>query len=385
MGKSTLLLQALGQHGRAGRPLPARHRRGVERAGAAAGRAARRARGQPARRRRDLAAARRRARRIGRGPTCWRSTRSRPSSIPTFPARRVRSPRCATARTGSCSRRRNASWPPCSSATSRRKAPSPGRGCSSTSSTPCSRSTAIADTRCACCTRSKHRFGSTDELGLFEMTEPRPRRRARRVVALPRRPPRRRARLRGGRRCSKARVRCSSRCRRWSCPTGAPMPRRSAAGIDPARLAMLLAVLDQHARGRARRRPTCTRASPAGCGSPRPASTSRSRSRSASARREATGRRRHGRGRRGRPRRRDPLGAAARPATRRSGALGSARWSRRRRPRASRLDRRGRRARRDAGAAGRSRRTTHVSDSVGAPRPRSRRSARAGASRDRKP
>ena len=153
MGKSTLLLQALGQHGRAGRTLPAGHRRGVERAGADAGRAPRRARGQPARRLRDLAAARASRTSNRCGPTCWRSTRSRPSSIPTFPVRPVRSPRYATAPTGSCSRRRNASWPRCSSATSPRKARSPGRACSSTSSTPSSRSTAIAGTRCACSTR----------------------------------------------------------------------------------------------------------------------------------------------------------------------------------------------------------------------------------------
>ena len=41
IGKSTLLLQALGADGRAGRALPAGQRRGVEGAGAAPGRAAR--------------------------------------------------------------------------------------------------------------------------------------------------------------------------------------------------------------------------------------------------------------------------------------------------------------------------------------------------------
>ena len=96
-------------HGRRRHAVPARHRRGVVRAGAAAGRAGRRARPRPARRGRDLAAARARPRRRGRGPACSRSTRSRPSSIPTFPARRARSRRCATARTGWCSRRRSAS------------------------------------------------------------------------------------------------------------------------------------------------------------------------------------------------------------------------------------------------------------------------------------
>ena len=57
----------------------------------------------------------RRARRGGAARRAWRSTRSRPSSIPTSPVRPVRSRRCATARTGSCSRRRSASWPRCSS------------------------------------------------------------------------------------------------------------------------------------------------------------------------------------------------------------------------------------------------------------------------------
>ncbi len=87
-------------------------------------------------------------------PTCWRSTRSRPSSIPTYRARPVRSHRSETARTGSYNRRKNVSSRRCSWATSRRKARSRGRACWSTSSTPCSRSTAIADTRCGCCTRS---------------------------------------------------------------------------------------------------------------------------------------------------------------------------------------------------------------------------------------
>ena len=43
--------------------------------------------------------------------------------------------------------------------------------CSSTSSTPCSRSRATGITPCACCRAVKHRFGSTAELGLFEMAD----------------------------------------------------------------------------------------------------------------------------------------------------------------------------------------------------------------------
>ena len=66
MGKSTLLLQALGRMAADGTLVPARHRRGVVRAGAAPRRAGRRARRRPARRGRDLAAARPRPRRCGR-------------------------------------------------------------------------------------------------------------------------------------------------------------------------------------------------------------------------------------------------------------------------------------------------------------------------------
>ena len=99
-----------GPHGRAGRTRCllvtaeescAQVRLRAERVGALARR--------PARRGRDLAAARARPRRIGAARRAWRSTRSRPSSIPTFPVRRVRSPRYATARTGSCSTPRSAS------------------------------------------------------------------------------------------------------------------------------------------------------------------------------------------------------------------------------------------------------------------------------------
>ena len=124
---------------------------------------------------------------------------------------------------------------------------SPARACSSTSSTPCSRSTATAATRCALLHALKHRFGGTHELGLFEMTE-------RGLVdvpdavgALPRRPPPRRARLRRRRGARGRAARCWSRCRRSSCATGAPVPRRSASGIESGRFAMLLAVLEQHA------------------------------------------------------------------------------------------------------------------------------------------
>ena len=81
------------------------------------------------------------------------STRSRPCTIRPSVRRPGRRCRCASARTGSCARRSSAISPSCSSATSRRTAASPVHACSSTSSTPCCASTAIAITRCGCCGR----------------------------------------------------------------------------------------------------------------------------------------------------------------------------------------------------------------------------------------
>ena len=92
----------------------------------------------------------------------------------------------------------------------------------------------------------KHRFGSTDELGLFEMTDAGLDGRARPVGAVPRRPAARHARLGGRARCSTGTGRCSSRCRRSSPHPTLPTPRRSAQGLDSGRLALVLAVLQQH-------------------------------------------------------------------------------------------------------------------------------------------
>ena len=246
MGKSTLLLQALGRMAGAGRALPARHRRGVERAGAAAGRAARRARARPARRGRDVAAARARARRGGRGPTCSRSTRSRPSLDPDLPGApgSVTQVRDCAYRLVQQAKERELATVLVGHVTKEGTLAGP-RVLEHVVDTVLSfdgdRGHALRLLHAL-----KHRFGGTHELGLFEMTERGPRRRARRVGAVPRRPARRRCRARRSPRCSRARARCSSRCRRSSCPTGAPMPRRSAAGVDRRRLAMLLAVLEQH-------------------------------------------------------------------------------------------------------------------------------------------
>ena len=83
-----------------------------------------------------------------------------------------------------------------SSATSPRTAPSPGRGCSSTWSTPCSTSRATRTHAFASCARIKNRFGSTNEIGVFEMTRAGPGRGA---------PTRRRSSSPSGRRARRAR------------------------------------------------------------------------------------------------------------------------------------------------------------------------------------
>ena len=93
---------------------------------------------------------------------------------------------------------------------------------------------------------AKNRFGSTNELGIFEMTaagltgvsDPRPSSSAR--AAPLRAPP-----------CTspwRAAAVSPSRCRRLSTVTELAMPRRVAVGFDRNRLAMIVAVLGRHAR-----------------------------------------------------------------------------------------------------------------------------------------
>jgi DNA repair protein RadA/Sms len=93
----------------------------------------------------------------------------------------------------------------------------------------------------------KHRFGGTDEVGLFEMTE-------RGLVDVPDASARflvdRRPGVPGS---AVAAVLEGARpilveVQALAMPTGAPLPRRSAAGMESGRLAMLLAVLERHAR-----------------------------------------------------------------------------------------------------------------------------------------
>ena len=93
----------------------------------------------------------------------------------------------------------------------------------------------------------KHRFGPTDELGLMEMTGDGLVAGRRSERAVPRRSAGRRVGLGGRARCSRARARCASRCRRSSCRRRAPMPRRVAQSFDGGRLAMLVAIVQQRA------------------------------------------------------------------------------------------------------------------------------------------
>ena len=94
---------------------------------------------------------------------------------------------------------------------------------------------------------TKNRYGSTEEVGVFEMADRGPDRGRRPGPRVPRRPRRARRRAASSRRSSRARARCSSRCRRSSSPSGAPSPRRTASGIDHNRLSLLVAVLGRRA------------------------------------------------------------------------------------------------------------------------------------------
>ena len=92
----------------------------------------------------------------------------------------------------------------------------------------------------------KNRFGAANELGVFAMTE-----RGLKGVTNPSalflsQHARAGARARRSSPRSRARGRCWSRCRRWSIRCRAAMPRRLAVGLDPQRLALLLAVLHRH-------------------------------------------------------------------------------------------------------------------------------------------
>ena len=153
MGKSTLLMQALGRMAARRRALPARVRRGVGGAGADASRPAGRARARALRRLGDVAAG---------GPRLRRGRRAGGARDRLDPGG-ARSRRAGRGRVGHAGARRRAGARPARQgerhrdparrATSPRTVGSPARARSSTSSTPCSRSKAIVITRCACCAR----------------------------------------------------------------------------------------------------------------------------------------------------------------------------------------------------------------------------------------
>ena len=100
---------------------------------------------------------------------------------------------------------------------------------------------------CACVRATKNRFGSTDEVGVFEMAEAGPAARSptRRARSWPTTAGRRRAA--SSRRRSRAAGRCWSRSRRWSARPGYGNPSRKASGLDPNRLSLLIAVLGRRA------------------------------------------------------------------------------------------------------------------------------------------
>ena len=84
--------------------------------------------------------------------------------------RPARSARCASPRRGSCGWPRRRGSPCSSSATSPRTAPSPARACSSTSSTRVLQFEGDRYRSHRILRAVKNRFGSTNELGVFEMT-----------------------------------------------------------------------------------------------------------------------------------------------------------------------------------------------------------------------
>ena len=230
----------------------------------------------------------------------------------------------------------------------------PGPRPSSTSSTPCCRSRASGLRRCGSLRATKNRFGSTEEVGVFEMAERGLRRGGRsgaRVHRRARRPgsgQRRRADPRG----QPAAARRGPGARR---ARRGPIAAADASGLDPNRLALL----DRRPRPARRDRPREPRRlrQPRRRAARRRAGASTCRSRSPSPRRcaigpFATG---HGRDRRGRPARRAAArraassgGCARRPASGSRGRSCPDRGATRRRPgRAGRpRDRRGRWSRR---------------------------------------
>ena len=165
---------------------------------------------------------------------------------------------------------------------------------------------------------AKHRFGATDEVGLFEMATRRPARRARRVGTLPRRPAAGAARLRG-RGGARGHAPVLVEVQSLVIDTAVAAPRRSSSGLDGGRLAMLLAVLEQHA-GVALSRADVYASVAGGLRVLEPGVDLALVLAVAGARLRCPTARAHGGGRRGRARRRGAVGAAARAPAGRGGA-----------------------------------------------------------------
>ena len=137
--------------------------------------------------------------------------------------------------------------PWCWSAMSPKTGRSPGRGSSSTWSTPCSISRATAATSSASCARSRTASAPTDEIGVFEMSD--------RGLREVQNPSRLSSRRRDGRRAPGSAVMCrhgghpagAGRAAGAGCALAArhPAPRRRR--LDSNRLAMILAVLEARA------------------------------------------------------------------------------------------------------------------------------------------
>ena len=104
---------------------------------------------------------------------------------------------------------------------------------------------------------AKNRFGSTHELGVFEMSDDGLRRGRESLERLPARSRASRCRAPRWWPASRARARCWSRCRRWSRDPFPEPAARGAAGSIRAASRVLLAVLEKRA-GLASPAPTCS-------------------------------------------------------------------------------------------------------------------------------
>ena len=238
IGKSTLLLQALGRMAAAGTRCLLVSAEESVRAGAAARRAARRARRRPARRRRDVAAARARARRRRRArrargrldPDGGRSRRfpARPGSVAQVRecAHRLvqlaKERALATVLVGHVTKDGALAGPRVLEHVVDTVLSFEGDRHHALRTAARAEAPLRRDRRARACSR-------WPSAGLAGVPDP--------SRAVPRRPARRACRVRWSRPCSRARGRCWSRCRRSSCTPARPMPRRSARGLDGGRLA----------------------------------------------------------------------------------------------------------------------------------------------------